>query len=154
MSPCGDHQHAGSTLVLVLCCPLEQPRAQRMLLTAYQEAAFYFLLCERSLILCLSYSWSLPYWTSWVSEVAQSCPTLCHPMDCSPPGSSVHGILQARVLEWVAISFSRGSSQPRDWTQVSSIAGRCFNLWTTREAPLDIIQHAYLEENQISDFHW
>ena len=45
---------------------------------------------------------------------AQSCPTLCDPMDSSPPGSSVHGILQARILEWVAISFSRGSSQPRD----------------------------------------
>ena len=44
------------------------------------------------------------------SEVAQSCPTLCDPMDCSPPGSSVHGILQARILVWVAISFSRGSS--------------------------------------------
>ena len=42
------------------------------------------------------------------------CPTLCKPMDCSPPGSSVHGILQARILEWVAIPFSRGSSQPRD----------------------------------------
>ena len=48
------------------------------------------------------------------SEVAQLCPTLCDPMDCSPPGSSIHGILQARILEWVAISFSRGSSQPRD----------------------------------------
>ena len=48
------------------------------------------------------------------SEVAQSCLTLCDPMDCSPPGSSVHGILQARILEWVAISFSRGSSQPTD----------------------------------------
>ena len=48
------------------------------------------------------------------SEVAQSCPTLCDPMECSLPGSSVHGILQARVLEWVAISFSRGSSRPRD----------------------------------------
>ena len=47
------------------------------------------------------------------SEVAQSCPTLCNPMDYSPPGSSVHGILQARILEWVAISFSRGSSEPR-----------------------------------------
>ena len=47
------------------------------------------------------------------SEVAQSCPTLCDPMDCSLPGSSVHGIFQARVLEWAAISFSRGSSQPR-----------------------------------------
>ena len=50
-----------------------------------------------------------------------------------PPGSSVHGILQARILEWVAISFSRGSSQPRDGTWVSSIAGRCFILWATRE---------------------
>ena len=46
--------------------------------------------------------------------VTQLCPTLCNPVDCSPPGSSVHGISQARVLEWVAISFSRGSSQPRD----------------------------------------
>ena len=69
-----------------------------------------------------------------MSEVAQSCPTLCYPMDCSPPGSSVHGIFQVRTLEWVAISFSRGSSQPRDRTQVSHIAGRCFNLCATREA--------------------
>ena len=62
------------------------------------------------------------------SEVAQSCPTLCDPMDCSLPGSSLHGILQARVLEWVAISFSRGSSWPRDRTRVSCIPGRRFNL--------------------------
>ena len=62
------------------------------------------------------------------SEVAQSCPTLCDPVDCSLPGSSVHGILQARILEWVAISFSRGSSRPRDRTQVSHIAGRRFTL--------------------------
>ena len=68
------------------------------------------------------------------SEVAQSYPTLCDPVDCSPPGSSIHGILQARILEWVAISFSMGSSWPRDWTQVSRIAGRRFNLWATREA--------------------
>ena len=61
-------------------------------------------------------------------EVAQSCPTLCNPVDCSLPDSSLRGILQARILEWVAISFSRGSSQPRDRTQVSHIAGRCFNL--------------------------
>ena len=60
------------------------------------------------------------------SEVVQSCPTLCNPVECSPPGSSVHGILQARILEWVAISFFRGSSRPRDWTQVSCIAGRSF----------------------------
>ena len=69
-----------------------------------------------------------------LSEVAQSCPTLWDPMDYSLPGSSVHGILQARVLEWVAISFSRRSSRPRDWTQVSCIAGRCFTVWATREA--------------------
>ena len=68
------------------------------------------------------------------SEVAQSRLTLCDPMDCSPPGSSLHGILQARVLEWVAISFSRGSSWPRDRTWVSRIPGRRFNLWATREA--------------------
>ena len=65
--------------------------------------------------------------------VAQWCPTVT-PWTCSPPGSSVHGSLQARILEWVAISFSRGSSWPRDWTQVSRIAGRRFNLWATREA--------------------
>ena len=68
------------------------------------------------------------------SEVAQLCPTLCNPVDCSPPGSSLHGILQARILEWVAIFFSRGSSRPRDPTWVSRIAGRHFNLWATREA--------------------
>ena len=62
------------------------------------------------------------------SEVAQSCPTLCDPVDCSPPGSSFHGIFQARVLEWVAISFSRGSSQPRDRTWFSLILGRRSNL--------------------------
>ena len=59
-----------------------------------------------------------------VCEVAQSCPTLCDPMDCSLPGFSVHGILQARILEWVTISFSRGYSQPRDRTRVSRIGGR------------------------------
>ena len=68
-----------------------------------------------------------------MSEVAQSCPTLCDPMDYSLPGSSVHGIFQAIVLEWIAISFSRGSSQPRDWTQVSRIVDRCFTIWATRE---------------------
>ena len=56
------------------------------------------------------------------------------PMDCSLPGSTFHGILQARVLEWVAISFSRGSSRPRDRTLISCIPGRRFNLWATREA--------------------
>ena len=62
------------------------------------------------------------------SEVAQLCPTLCDLVDCSPPGSSVHGILQARILKWVAISFFRGSSRLRDQTQVSHVAGRRFIL--------------------------
>ena len=62
------------------------------------------------------------------------CLTLCGPMDCGPPLSAVHGILQKRILEWVAIPFSRGSSQPKDLTQVSCIAGRFFTIWATREA--------------------
>ena len=65
---------------------------------------------------------------SHISEVARLYPTLCDPVDCSLPRSSIRGILQARILEWVAISFSRGSSQPRDCIQVSHIVGRCFNL--------------------------
>ena len=66
--------------------------------------------------------------------VIQSSPALCNPMDCSPPGSSVHGIFLARVLEWVAIPFSRESSKPRDQTQVSCMAGRSFTISVTREA--------------------
>ena len=72
------------------------------------------------------------------SEITQSYPTLCYPMDCSLSGSSVRGIFQARVLEWIAIFFSRGSSQPRNWTQVSRIAGRHFTVWTN-DIKLDII---------------
>ena len=67
-------------------------------------------------------------------SVIQSCLTLCSPMDCSLPGSSVHGILQTRILEWVDIPSSRGSSQPRDRTWCSCIAGRFFTVWVTREA--------------------
>ena len=68
--------------------------------------------------------------------VVQLCLTLCDPMDCSSPGSSVHGILQARMLEWVAIPSSRGSSQPREWTWVSHIAGGFFTIWATGRAPI------------------
>ena len=63
--------------------------------------------------------------------VTQSCPTLCDPMDCSPPGSSVHRILRARILEWVAISFSRGSFWLRDQTWISCIVGKHFTVWAT-----------------------
>ena len=96
--------------------------------------------------------WEFGCW--WLSEegkekvnVAQSCPTLCNPMDCSLPGFSVHGIFQARILEWGAITFSRGSSRPRDRTWVSSIGDRCFNLWATREAPKGYIN--FLKEHLI-----
>ena len=65
-------------------------------------------------------------------KVAQSCPTLCNPLDYT-----VHGILQARILEWVAFPFCRRSSWPRDWTQVSHIAGRFFTSWATREAQIE-----------------
>ena len=68
-------------------------------------------------------------------SVAKSCLTLCSYMDCSPPCSSVQGILQARILEGGAISFSRASSQPRDRTPVSHIAGRLFTDWAIREVP-------------------
>ena len=74
---------------------------------------------------------SLPF--KWVFAcvlclAAQSCPALCGPMDCSPPGSSVHGILQAKSLGWVVMPSSRGSSPPRDQTQVSPVAGRFFTV--------------------------
>ena len=97
-------------------------------------------------------SWLLPYLFGTIPQsylrgcipgyhcylIAQSCLTLCDPTDYSPLGSSLHGISQIRILEWVAISFSRGSSWPRDWTRVSSIS--CidrwiFYQWATREAP-------------------
>ena len=63
------------------------------------------------------------------SEVAQASPTICHPMDCSLPGSSVHGTFQAIVLEWIAISFSRGCFRPRDQTRVSRIVDRHFDIF-------------------------
>ena len=75
--------------------------------------------------------------------VTQSCLTLCDHMDCSPPGSSVHGILQARILEWVANSSSRGSSWPRDWTHISCTEGRFFTIWSTREwASIPILRNS------------
>ena len=79
---------------------------------------------------------SFLFMAEWVSEVAQSCLTLCDPMDYSLPGSSVDGIFQAIVLQWIAMSFSRGSSQPRDRIQVSRIVDRHCTVWTTREVLL------------------
>ena len=84
----------------------------------------------------------LYYWTTWETGkkyilcmlVTKSRQALWNPKDCSPPGFSVHGILQARILEWVAISFFRASSQPRDWFQVCCITDGFSTIWTTREA--------------------
>ena len=76
--------------------------------------------------------WDELFWKK--VKFAQSCLTVCDHMDYSLLGFSAHGIFQERVPEWVAISFSRGSSQPRNWTQVSCIADRHFTLWATREA--------------------
>ena len=77
---------------------------------------------------------------------------LCDPMDCRLPASSVHRISQARIMEWVAISYSRGSSWPRDWTQVTCFAGRVFSIWATREALISYhLLHNKLSPNLI---HW
>ena len=69
------------------------------------------------------------FWTLWTGSLCaqSSCLTLCDPMDCSPPGSSIHGILQARILEWIAMPPSRGSSWPRDWTCVCYVS--CIAKW-------------------------
>ena len=91
-------------------------------------------------------------YSEWVSEWSRSsCQPLCDPMDCSLPGSSLHGILQARVLEWVAISFSTGSSQPRDQTRVSCIPGRRFNLWATSRSLLIIFFILLFSHSVMSD---
>ena len=78
-------------------------------------------------------------WRKVKMKVAESCPTLCNPMDYT-----IHVILQTRILEWVAVPFSRGSSQPRDWTQVSCIAGRFFTSWATREAQKLVVAFLFL----------
>ena len=108
---------------------------------ATREALIYALYNKRRYIFSF---WHLPYYVitlihtymnniqKW-SHFCESCWTLCDPMDCNLSGFSDHGIFQARILEWVAISLSRGSSQPRDWTWVSCIAGRRFTILATRE---------------------
>ena len=93
----------------------------------------------------------------WLSEkvkvlVAQSLPTLWDLMDCSPSGSSAHGILQARILEWIAISFSRGSSPLRDQTLFFCISGRFFTVWATREA-LEVITLKMEPEREGEPYH-
>ena len=81
--------------------------------------------------LCSFKNFPLKIFMKKSGSVSCSCLTLCWPHNCSPPGFSVLGILQARILEWVAIPFCRRSSQPSAQTQVSCIAGRCFTMWAT-----------------------
>ena len=119
-------------LVLIMCYPLFKIFPPSHLLPFFLSLFDY--IC-RAMILLPGQAGHMKV----KSEVAQLRLTLCDPVDCSPPGFSVHGILQARMLEWVAISFSRGSSQPRDRTQVSHIAGRRCNLWATREVHRHVI---------------
>ena len=94
---------------------------------------------SKEICISLGFNWYLRivaniFWDEML--VAQLCPTLCNPMDCSLPGSSVHGISQARILTQVAISFSRGFSWSRDRTRVSCIAGIFFTIWATREVSI------------------
>ena len=86
-------------------------------------------------------------WTGHKVKVLVTSPVqlFYNPMDCSLPGASVHGTLLARILEWVAIPFSRRSSQPRNWTWVSGLAGRFFTIWATREA---------LKRNVLQNISW
>ena len=102
------------------------------------SVAFFFAIVYRYLFYIMKYD---IYRESkkWSHSVMSNCS-----MDCSLPASSIHGIFLARVLEWVAISFSRGSSWPRDQTQVSHIVGRCFTVWATREASI-YISEVYTE---------
>ena len=90
-------------------------------------------------------------------EVAQSCPTLCDPMDCSLPGCSLHGILQARVLEWVAITFSRGSFPPKNRTQVSHIISRRFTIFQLRSQGQHLFTSCFVQQSKFLftlKLHW
>ena len=109
----------------------QQENLPSIFTTMFWELAVCQVLCE---FLCVGLFIYHPNNSASESEVAQLCPTLCNHMDCSLPGSFIHGIFQARILEWIAISFSRGPSQPWDQTPVSHIEGRCFTVWATREA--------------------
>ena len=90
---------------------------------------------------------SIIYWCE--SEVAPSCLILCDPMDCSLPGFSIHGIFQARILECVVISFSRRSSLPRVWTQVSCIVGRLFTIWANKSTDVRALPKRRLSAEEL-----
>ena len=111
----------GSLLIISCKIRWEVYRIQQKIRESHRWRSFFFFFFFLLCVLCV-----------WV---AQSYLTLWPPMDCGPPGSSVLGVLQARILEWVAMSSSTRSSQPRDWTWVSCIGGRFFTVWVPWEAP-------------------
>ena len=118
--------------------------SQRLVGRKIEGRAFFPLVWNQSIpkrildiILCLFYHAIVKFpllFHCCACSAAQFCPTLCDSLDCSPPGSFVHGISQARILEWVAISFSRVSSWSRNRTWVSCIGRRILYHWATREA--------------------
>ena len=118
-------------------CPPSFPTSQNLSVAyLFLQNAFYahYHLYPLVVSLQLACPAVLPMFHLMRVLVSQLCPALCDTMDCSPPGISVHGILQARILEWVAIPFSRGASRSRDQTWVSHIAGSFFTICATREA--------------------
>ena len=122
-----------------LLCPSLSPR---VCLNSCPLSRWCFLIISSSTApfsFCLQSFPALSLSCDWLL-VTQTSPTLCHPIDCIPPGSYVHGIIQIRKLEWVAIPFSRETSQPRDQTQVSYTAGRFFTIWATRK----VLSYSYV----------
>ena len=109
------------------------------------------MVCKYFLSAC---SLFVKVWLNLKVEVSQSCPTLCDPVDCSPPG-----ILQTRILEWVASPFCRVSSWPRDWMRFSCVAGKPFTIWTTRVGCLLILitgsfsEHIYIFKFWLTSFY-
>ena len=112
-------------------CPIAWVRAKRL---GEKRSPFGFCLWRKTYLDIEKYLEDWEKW-KWTCE-SLSHVWLCNPIDCSPP---VHGILQARILEWVAIPFSRVSSQPRGWTRISHIAGRFFTIWAWMKVLLFIL---------------
>ena len=116
----------------------------RLITRSQKKQYTIYLVFPLSLVHASLDLWAVMCVCACVCVCGQLCLTLCDPMDCSPQGSSVHGISQARILEWVAISFSRGSSWPMDQTCVSCIAGRFF----TTEPPGNSYNQMYSSVNE------
>ena len=127
---------SGESLKCVFWIAIKKKKKKTLVFSSHWETRTGNLkFCKHTLIANNQRQYAVPLSLSSVCVlVAQLCLTVCNPMNCSPPASSVHGILQARILKWVASPFSRGSSQPRDWTWVFHTADIFFTIWTTWEA--------------------